>query len=186
MYDPPKGDPEGRRLAQERAALLSEAGRVALVLEALLERAGHDTQACKDLVKVLTKSEESELHRGYGRIEPRKRFKRKGTGAPLLERRTRNLIYIDESGKSIPQPLTFRHPPFFALGAVAMQQEEVDNYCASADEIKLEFFGRKDFSFHEPLMRDREEDHRFGVSYHFGGDSDRQKEFDSALDGLVE
>jgi hypothetical protein len=72
-----RGDPEGRRLAQQRAALLSEAGRVALVLEALLVRANYDTEVCKKLVKDLAKSEELELHRGYGRIESRKRFKKK-------------------------------------------------------------------------------------------------------------
>jgi hypothetical protein len=33
----------------------------------------------------------------------------------------------------------------------------VDNYCVAADAIKLEFFGRKDFSFHEPHMRYRED-----------------------------
>ena len=66
-----------------------------------------------------------------------------------------------------------------------MQKEEVDNYCAFADEIKLEFLERKDFSFHEPLMRDREEDRRFGVSYYFCGDTGRQEKFDLALDGLV-
>jgi hypothetical protein len=181
-----RGDPEGRRLAQQRAVLLSEAGRVALVLEALIDRANYDTEVCKKLVRDLAKSEELELHRGYGRIESRKRFKKKGTGAPLLERRSRNLLYIDESGKSVPQPLTFQHPPFFALGAVAMQQEEVDNYCIAADEIKLKFFGRKDFSFHEPLIRHRENDDRFGVNYHFGGDVELQQEFDLALDELVE
>lgn len=181
-----RGDPKGRRLAQRRTALLSEAGRVALVLEALLDRADHDTRVCRDLVKTLAKGEERELHRGYGRIEPRSRFKRKGTGAPLMEGRKRNLIYIDESGKSVPQPLNANHPPYFALGSVAMPEEEVDNYRSAADAIKLEFFGRKDFSFHEPLMRDRKEDPRFRVSYNFGGDTARQKEFDLALDGLVE
>jgi len=186
MYGSPKGDPEGRRLAQKRAALLSEAGRLASVLEALIERAGHDTEACSQLIKNLAKSEEVELHRGYGRVEPRTRFKKKNSGAPLLEKRPRNLLYIDESGKSIPQPLGPNHPPFFALGAVAMQQEEVDNYCAAADAIKLEFFGTKDFSFHEPFMRHKEDDDRSGVNYHFGGDADRQQEFDLALDGLVE
>ena len=144
-----------------------------------MERAGYDTEVCSKLVRDLSKSEEAELHRGYGRLEARTRFKKKNSSAPLLERRPRNLLYIDESGKSVPQPSTFRHPPFFALGAVAMQQEEVDNYCAAADAIKLEFFGRKDFSFHEPLMRHREGD------YYLGGDTKRQREFDQALDRLV-
>jgi hypothetical protein len=143
MPNPPKGDPEGRRLARRRAGLLSEAGRVACVLGALLERADYDDAgACGELIKGLTKSEEAQLHRGYGRVESRPRFKKKNTGAPLLEKRPRNLLYIDESGKSIPQPLGPLHPPFFALGAVAMKQEEQDNYCVAADEIKLEFFGR--------------------------------------------
>lgn len=144
-----------------------------------MKRAGYDAEVCGQLIKDLAKSEEAELHRGYGRVESRNRFKKKNSGAPLLEKRPRNLLYIDESGKSIPQPLNPNHPPFFALGAVAMQQEEVVNYCAAADAIKLEFFGRKDFSFHEPPMRYRE-DH-----YYFGGDAERQREFDQALDKLV-
>lgn len=181
-----RGDPKGFRLAKQRAMLLSEAGRVALVLEALIDRANCDTGACKKLVKDLAKSEEQELHKGYGRVESRKRFKKVGTGAPLLEKRPRSRIYIDESGKSVPQLPSDRHPPFFALGAIAMQQEEVDNYCTAADEVKLKFFGRKDFSFHEPLMRQREDDKRFGIDYSFGNDAARQLEFDLALDGLVE
>lgn len=166
--------------------MLSEAGRVALVLEALIDRADHDTELCRKLVRDLAKSEEQQLHKGYGRVESRKRFKKVGVGSPLLEKRPRSLIYIDESGKSVPQLPSDRHPPFFALGAVAMQAEEVDNYCIAADEIKLKFFGRKDFSFHEPLMRHREDDDRFGVDYHFGNDVARQREFDLALDELVE
>lgn len=181
-----QGDPKGRKLAQQRAALLSEAGRVALVLEALIDRANYDTELCGKLIKNLAKNEEQELHRGYGRVEARKRFKSVGTGSPLLEKRPRSLIYIDESGKSMPQLLSDRHPPFFALGGVAMQAEEVDNYCTAADEIKLKFFGRKDFSFHEPLMRHREDDSRFGINYHFSNDAARQREFDSALDELIE
>lgn len=174
-----RGDSEGRRLARERAELLSEAGRVARVLEVLVERAGYDTAVCSELVKDLAKNEEAELHRGYGRIEPRTRFKKKNSGAPLLEKRPRNPLYIDESGKSIPQPINPQHPPFFALGSVAMPQEAVDDYCVAADKIKLEFFGREDFSFHEPLMR-RREDH-----YYLGGDIERQQEFDLAVDDLV-
>lgn len=148
--------------------MLSEAGRVARVLEVLVERAGYDTEACSKLVKDLAKNEEDELHRGYGRVESRARFKKKNSGAPLLEKRPRNFLYIDESGKSIPQPMNSQHPPFFALGSVAMQQEEVDNYCVAADKIKLEFFGRTDFSFHEPLMRHRED------GYYLRGNAERQ------------
>lgn len=82
MSGPSKGDPKGRRLAQERAALLSEAGRVAYVLEALMKRAGYDAEVCSQLIKNLAKSEETELHRGYGRVESRMRFKKKNSGAP--------------------------------------------------------------------------------------------------------
>jgi hypothetical protein len=174
-----RGDPEGRRLAREQAGLLSEAGMVARLLEGLLERADHDTKACGELIKDIAKNEEVQRHRAYGHVEPRTSYKKKDAGHPLLEKRRRNMLYIDESGKSIPQPRNPGHPPFFALGAVAMQEEEVDNYCAAADSIKLEFFGRKDFSFHEPLMRYRQE------HYYFGGDTKRQQEFDEALDQLV-
>lgn len=129
--------------------------------------------------KDLAKSEETQLHRGYGRLEPRTRFKKNNSAHPLLEKRPRNLLHVDESGKSFPQPLNPLHPPFFALGAVAMQEEHVVAYCEAADAIKLELFGRADFSFHEPHMRQR-----LG-RYQLDGDQKRQKAFDQALDKLV-
>lgn len=67
----------------QRAALLAEAGRVARVLETLLKRADHDAEVASGLVKDLAKHEETQLHRGYGRIESRARFKKKHSlGAP--------------------------------------------------------------------------------------------------------
>lgn len=112
-------------------------------------------------------------------MEGRARFKRKHSSHPLLENRLRSMLFIDESGKSFPEPRVQRHPPFFALGAVAMNEEDVEYYRAAADEIKLEFFGRKDFSFHEPAMRNRLN------RYYFGGDLNRQLEFDRAIDRLI-
>jgi hypothetical protein len=169
------GDPSGRRLARRRATLLAEAGRVARAVEVLLKRAGSDATACSDLIKHLERQEQIELQRAHGRIEPRKRFK-KHSPQPLLEKRPRSLLYIDETGKSRLEPIV---PSFFSLGAVALPEEEVDNYRAAADDIKLDFFGTTDITFHEPDMRDHD------VCYYFGGDEKRQQEFDEAIDRLV-
>jgi hypothetical protein len=54
MSGPSKGDPEGHRLAGLRKSerLLSEAGRVAYALEALIRRAGYDTEVCGQLIRI--------------------------------------------------------------------------------------------------------------------------------------
>lgn len=157
--------------------MLSEARDVLHAAEVLLKRASFDERTCEELIKAVATQEQIELQRAYGRIESRKRFKKHSSYA-LLEGRKRSILYVDEGGRSFID----RHGkyPFFALGAVAMPEEEEDNYCFAADEIKLKFFNRKDITFHEPEMRRKEG--RWG----FGGDRKRQREFDKALDGLVE
>jgi hypothetical protein len=56
----------------------------------------------------------------------------------------------------------------------------MDDYNAAADEIKLSFFKKTDITFHEPDMRYRKD------WFNFGDDAARQKEFDSAIDNLLE
>lgn len=174
----PPGDPHGRRLAKHRALLLAEATRVARSLEVLLKRANYDFSACSELIKQVVERERNELQKGFGRVESRKRFKVTGPH-PLLANRPRNILYIDESGKSELQPMA-GNPPYFALAAIAMAEEKIDDYRAAANEIKLEFFKTTDITFHEPYMRHREG--WFG----FGGDKGRQNEFDAALHKLLE
>lgn len=175
------GDPEGRRLARQRALLLSEAGRVARILEILLARAGFPSDICRDLVRQLAAKEQVELQRAHGKIEPRNRFKGHSSH-PLLEARSLTGLYVDESGKSIPEP-KLSGPRFFSLGAVALDDAGVEAYCQAADKVKLEFFGRTDFAFHEPYMRFR---YQTDVDYSFGGDEGRQLEFDAAIAQLLE
>jgi len=170
------GDPEGRRLARKRAALLAQAGRIARVLEILLKRAEFSRDDCTEIVTELRIQEQAELQRAYGRIEPRKRFKGHSSH-PLLEKRPISRLYLDENGKSGPEP--FDRPAFFTLGAIAIAEEDIAAYCTRADEIKREFFGTTDFTFHEPDMRFR------GGAYWFGGNRIRQLEFDQAIEGLI-
>ncbi len=177
MSDPQKGDPAGRRIAKNRSLILSEAGRTARALEVLLQRANFDTSQCVGLIKELAKQEQAELQKAHGRIESRRRFKPHAPH-PLLEDRPRNLLFLDESGKSNPEPL-LAGPRFFALAAIAIAEEDFDDYCVDADEIKRYFFKRTDLVFHEPYMRNRE------APYSFGGNAARQAEFDAALDQLV-
>jgi len=149
------------------------------VLQVLLKRAEYDPAVVAGLVEELAKQEQTELQRGYGRIESRRRFK-PHVSHPLVEQRPRNLLFIDESGKSSSEPPALSRPPVFALGGIAMAEEAVEDYRTAADEIKLQFFGRKAITFHEPLMRNRE------GPYYFNGDTRRQAEFDDAIDELVE
>jgi hypothetical protein len=173
----PLGDPTGRRLAKHRAILLAEAARIARSLEVLLKRANYDFSPCAALIKKISEQEHNELQRGFGRIESRKKYKT-GSSHPLLEGRPRSIIFIDESGKSDPQPLA-EAPPFFALAAIALPEEKIDDYVVAANEVKQEFFKRSDITFHEPQMR-----HREGWFY-LGGDQCRQDELDQAVNKLL-
>lgn len=176
-YRQGKGDPEGRRLARRRALLLAEAGKVARLLEILLRRADYNTDHYKELVKDLAGYENSQLVKSYGRLESRKRYKGQSS-QPLLDERRINALYVDENGKSNPEPLVA--PTFFTLGAVSMEPDEVTSYKESADELKSEFFGRTDITFHEPYM------HNHDGLYYFNGDKRKQKAFDEALNNLIQ
>jgi len=171
-----RGDPAGRRVARRRASLLAEAGRLGRALTGLLDEAEFDPTACSELLEAIRSQEQIELLRGYGRIESRKRFKGH-SGHPLLEDRPTSNLHVDENGKSFPEPL--EAPTFFALGAIAIAEEDVAAYCVAADEIKHRFFGTVDITFHEPAMRSHD------GPYWFAGDGGRQLEFDRAIDRLV-
>jgi hypothetical protein len=170
------GDPEGRRLAKKRASLLSEAGYLVRALEVLLVRANYNSDQIKSISETIKQKELIELQRSYGRVQSRKKLKNK-SGHPLLEGRATNCLFIDEAGKSSPEP--HLQKSYFSLAGIAIDQEDIDNYIVAADELKLHFFKCKDFSFHEPKMR------RFQGKYYFEGDKIKQKVFDQALDELI-
>lgn len=171
-----QGDPEGRRLARWRAARLSEAGMLLRAVEVLLRSADFVPADCRDLAVRIAREEQAQLQKAEGRIESRRRFKY-GTSHPLLDERAANLLFIDESGHSAPQSTLDQ--PVFALGAVAMSENEATRYVKRSDEIKQRFFDPADFTFHEPAMRRHEQ------MYHFGGDVDRQKDFGHAIKELI-
>ena len=173
----PGGDSEGRRLARRRALLLAEAGKVARLLEILLKRADYNTDSYKELVKDLAGYENSQLVKSYGKLESRKRYKGQSS-QPLLDERNINALYVDENGKSNPEPLAA--PTFFTLGAIAVKPDDAASYTNMADKLKKEFFGRTDFTFHEPYMRNHD-----GL-YYFNGDKSKQDAFGDALNNLVE
>ena len=142
----------------------------------LLERARFNTSTCEEIIKGVADEEQIALQRSRGRIESRKRFKR-SSSQPLLDHRPVNYLYLDESGQSGGDP---GPQGFFALGAISINQEDVDNYVVAADQLKRDFFDRADVTFHEPGMRRREG--RWG----FNGDIKRQAKFDRRLDELVQ
>lgn len=167
------GDAEGRRLARRQAILLSEAGRVAHTLDRLLTRAGVEISICAELIAAVTREEQRHLLKAYGRIEPRARFKVK-SGHPLLDGRQKDLLFLDESGKS-----GRGQEPVFALGAISMTKEAHGEYKRAADALKREFFGNDQITFHEPQMR------RHETVFRFDGKEERQREFCRAVDELV-
>ncbi len=174
---PERGDPHGRRLARNNALLLAEASRVVRSLEVLLLRAGVDPALCKELGDLIVNREQAELQRSYGYVEPRKRFKRNAS-QPLLERRPTGGLYLDENGKSNPEP-HLDSPQFFSLGGIAMSVEAEEAYIREADRIKRDFFGTTEITFHEPEMRQKK-----GV-YYFENDEGKQSAFDDAIRQLV-
>lgn len=173
----PRGDPEGRRLAGQRARRLGEAAKLGRALEVLLTRASFGTEPLAELLTKVRRQEQNELMRSRGRIEPRKRFK--GMVAhPMLDARSRCGLHLDECGKSVPEPLLL-DPQYFALAGIALTEEAAAEYVEAADRLKVQFFRRSDITLHEPEMRTHD-----GL-YYFEGDAGRQGEFDEALRNLI-
>lgn len=132
-----------------------------------------------DLAARISHEERAARHRADGRVEGRRRYKRSsGSGNPLRDDRPINLLTVDESG--VPHSQTASGGgDWFALGGVAMSQEEAARYRDAADRLKLEFFGRTDVTFHEPLMR------RYRQDFSFDGDERRRRAFSAAIHELV-
>lgn len=143
------GDPEGRRIAWQKAQRLAEAGRLAHALRSLLRRAGAFTNVAGGLADDIKYLETSELMKAQGRIEPRKRFKG-APSHPLLAGRSSCGLYIDECGKSHPEP--HLNDSLFVAGAVAMTPNAKNLYVRRANALKLKYFGPKEITFHEPRM----------------------------------
>ena len=172
------GDPHGRRVARSKADTLGQANRLAQALLALLQRAEFDPSPLHELLERITKEERAALQRGHGRIEPRRRFKGQSSH-PLQDQRQVNYVFLDESGKSIPEAPNL--PQVFALGAVAFADESaMRDYIQRADTLKRQFFETTDMTFHEPYMR------RHDGPYYFLGDKGKQEEFDLRLRELIE
>ena len=172
-----RGDPSGRRLWRAKADKLSESYAVANLLASMLSNAGVDAELCERLLAEIEQAGRIAHQRAQGRVEPRKRYKGQSSRA-VQENRPVNCLYIDESGVSNREPLDT--PKFFALGAVAIDDEEVSRYCKRADTIKQQFFRKTNFTFHEPDMR------RHNEAYSFGGDIAKQREFDDAVGQLID
>ena len=170
-----QGDPRGRRIARRRNLQLAEAARAGRVFSALLRRADYPAPELSDLLAAVADEEAGQLMRSAGHIEPRKRFK-SGSGQPLHEVRVPDYLFLDESG----QPAPSSPDSFFAIGGVAMAEEDVATYRDRADALKMKFFGKTDITFHEPLMR------RHRESFSFGGDQRQQEAFCKALDDLID
>ena len=160
-----------------QANRLFEAHAVARVLDILLANANIDTDLSKQLLADIEKQEMIALQRAHGPIAPRKRFKGQKPHA-LLENRPISCLYVDEAGKSTRESLP--HPTFFSLGAVAIDEAEGYRYCERANAIKQEFFGTTNHTFHEPRIRNH------NGEYYFNGDLGKQREFDAAIDRLID
>jgi Protein of unknown function (DUF3800) len=169
----PRGDSEGRRVARRRSHLLAEAGRVSRTLELLLERAGHPSDVARSLTLEILDAEQNQALKAEGRVESRRRFKGGPIRVPAAPDRW--LLFVDESGRS-----NRGHTDYFALGAVALTGAEAERYRTRADELKKRLWGHSGLTFHEPYMRHHDGD------YYFEGSAERQAEFDTAVERLVQ
>ncbi len=88
-----------RREAARRARLLAEAGRVARMLEVLLQRADALVDGSRALTEQIGQLEQAALLRAHGRVESRRRFKHR-SGHPLHEGREASYLFFDECGLS--------------------------------------------------------------------------------------
>lgn len=146
------------------------------MLVTLLRRAGFDADACIEMCGGIAKLERDELSRAFGRIEPRNRFPNLGSHPALLSLPV-SVLTIDECGRSEPQSTA--RQPVFSLGAVAFDEEDIDNYRAEANILKNRFFGTTAITLHEPGVRNHD-----GI-YWFDGDTQRQRAFDEELGALI-
>ena len=170
------GDPQGRRLARQKARYLEEAQRIGYLLEAMLRRAGAHEDACNQLLDDMQRSARRARRQANDRIARRTRY-RLGSGHPLTAGRPESVLHLDESGSSGSQP---NEPEsWFAIGAVAIDPADISAYESRADDIKQEFFGTTDITFHEPLMRQRKE------RFYFGNVREREERFDEAMRSLI-
>ena len=170
------GDPEGHRLAQRQAEYLEDARRIGHLLQVMLRRAGANEEECKRLLDNIQRSARRAQHHAGEPIARRTRY-RLGSGHPLTAERPENILHLDESGLAGPQP---NEPAsWFAIGGAAIDPNEVTRYISRADDIKQEFFGTTDITFHEPHMRQRKE------RFYLGGDHVRQARFDEAIRALI-
>lgn len=145
-------------------------------VEVLLRSADFDPADCRGLSERVARAEQALLQRAEGRIESRRRFKYTESH-PLLASRETSLLFIDEGGH--PAPQSTPEQPVFALGAVAMSEDDAERYVAGADELKNRFFGRSTVTLHEPQIRQRKQ------IFSFGGDGARYAEFIDALENLI-
>ena len=171
------GDPQGRRLARQKARYLEEAQSIGHLLAVMLRRAGANEDACQELLDDIQRSARHARHTASEPIAARKRY-RLGSGHPLTAGRPENILHLDESGSSGSQP--DQPESWFAIGGVAIDPVDIPVYTSRADEIKLEFFGTTDVTFHEPLMRQRK------GRFYFGRDREQEAKFDQAIRSLID
>lgn len=129
------------------------------------------------MARDIARLEQGALLKAHGRIESRKRFKH-DSSHPLLRTHSVNHLFLDECGRADPESTALQ--PLFVLGAVALDEDEVQRYVDRADEVKQRFFGHTDITFHEPEMRRRT------GPFWFHADAAKQDAFDDAVGQLVD
>ena len=179
------GDMDGKELAKRVADCMGDAARAVAMGEAFVQMAGLDLAGFKALRAEIKGYEAEARIRATGSGRSRRKTRAR-TGLIAADPRSRNLLFVDESGQSHApvvdpegNPNGYGHGKHFALAGISMLEEWVEGYEQRADHLKQEFFRRKDITFHEPSMRNRK------GAFHFGGDTRKQLAFEERFRNLI-
>lgn len=173
-----EGDPDGIRILDRKKAALAEASRLVALAKLRLKSAEIASADFDSLLNELAAVEKLETGKGSSTVPGRKNYRRKAGKRRKSSSVLGPTLFVDEAGRS-EGIAAARSDESFALGAVSMTSEAVDDYIQAADDIKLAFFGDNTVTLHEPDMSRRTQ------PFHFSGDLSKALEFDQAIRALV-
>lgn len=171
---PYEADSAGTRIHQRHVKELESAIKHISGVASSLRQAGCDPAALEACLTQMRVALNAAKTKAFGRVDGRVKYPRR-SNRPLLEARPIMQLSIDESGTNVRNSNEVHK--IFAVGGVAMTETASAEYVQKADAIKIEFFGHRDITFHEPHMRKRNAPFRFAEA--------RSLEFTEALRGLI-
>lgn len=171
-------DPEGKRLARQKATAAAEALEMLSVVRHRVAQLENDSlrSALESFIRDLRRRHTEEAQRGEGHLEGRNKYKGRSQHLAIESGRGVTTLYLDESGQAQPSP----GQPVFVLAGIAMDESEAAAFVAASDDLKDRFGLPRTVTLHGPKIEKGQEE------FAFGGDAATQMEFRAAVDELVE